>query len=201
MTEDLVFDTDCISSFLWVGEEKLLLNLYPGYQQRVNFSQVTIFYPSLIGQMILPKQVYYELSNPSVPHLGLRIRELCESGNLRVAPILLDTEEYEIYYELATSPPKGDIVIGKGEAAAIALAKSCDAILASNNLKDVSKYVVKFGLKHFTTGEILIDALNRGYINVSEGDTIWQRMLSKRRFLPTSSFSSYLKALNDSPIA
>ena len=172
MTEDPIFETDCISSFLWVGEEKLLLNLYP-------------------GQMILPKQVYYELSNPSVPHLGLKIRELCELGNLRLAPIFIDTKEYEIYYELAVSPPKGDIVIGKGEAAAIALAKSLDAILASNNLKDISKYVAKFGLKHFSTGEILIDALNRGFINVSDGDAIWQRMLSKRRFLPTSSFSSY----------
>lgn len=87
MTEDPIFETDCISSFLWVGEEKLLLNLYP-------------------GQMILPKQVYYELSNPSVPHLGLKIRELCELGNLRLAPIFIDTKEYEIYYELAVSPPK-----------------------------------------------------------------------------------------------
>ncbi|MFA5468432.1 MAG: hypothetical protein WC224_05170 [Sphaerochaetaceae bacterium] len=177
MTDNLVFDTDCISSFLWVGEEKLLTNLYP-------------------GQMILPKQVFYELSNPCIPHLGLKIEQLCSSGDLRLSEILFGSEEYELYCQLALSPPKGETVIGKGEAAAIVLARSFNAILASNNLKDVSKYVVKFGLKHFTTGEILIEALNKGYIDVREGDTIWQKMLSKRRFLPINSFSSFFLSKN-----
>ena len=30
MTDKLFFDTDCISSFLWVKEENILLKLYPG---------------------------------------------------------------------------------------------------------------------------------------------------------------------------
>lgn len=30
MIEQLIFDTDCISAFLWVGRENLLLKLYAG---------------------------------------------------------------------------------------------------------------------------------------------------------------------------
>jgi len=30
MTNKLFFDTDCISSFLWVKEENILIKLYPG---------------------------------------------------------------------------------------------------------------------------------------------------------------------------
>ncbi|MEA3423983.1 MAG: hypothetical protein U9Q80_09345, partial [Bacillota bacterium] len=59
-----------------------------------------------------------------------------------------NTEEYNLYYELAISPPKGERIIGKGEAAAIALAKTYNGVLASNNLKDISKYVEKYELEH-----------------------------------------------------
>jgi len=42
MTSKLFFDTDCISSFLWVKQEKILFHLYP-------------------GRIMLPVQVYVEL--------------------------------------------------------------------------------------------------------------------------------------------
>lgn len=54
MTSKLFFDTDCISSFLWVKQEKILFHLYP-------------------GRIMLPVQVYVELCNPSVPHLKKRL--------------------------------------------------------------------------------------------------------------------------------
>ncbi|WP_041459387.1 hypothetical protein [Aminobacterium colombiense] len=50
MIKKLFFDTGCISSFLWVKEEKILLTLYP-------------------ERIILPKQVSDELCNPSIPHI------------------------------------------------------------------------------------------------------------------------------------
>ena len=64
-----------------------------------------------------------------------------------------------MYRDLAILPPKGAKIIGKGEAAAIALAKTYGGILASNNLKDISKYVTKYNLRHKTTGEILVVAI------------------------------------------
>jgi hypothetical protein len=46
MTDKLFFDTDCISAFLWVKEENIILKLYP-------------------GKIILPKPVLNELTEVS----------------------------------------------------------------------------------------------------------------------------------------
>ena len=47
MTEPLFFDTDCISAFLWVDHESILSKLFP-------------------GRIVIPKEVYDELSHPGV---------------------------------------------------------------------------------------------------------------------------------------
>ena len=177
MINKLFFDTDCISSFLWVKEENILLKLYQ-------------------GRIILPKQVFNELSNPSIPHINSKVNQLCLNGDISTKEILANTEEYKLYYELAISPPKGEKIIGKGEAAAIALTKTNNGIIASNNLKDISKYVEKYGLEHVATGDILVTALNKGYINEATGNQIWSNMIAKRRILPTTTFSEYLKTIN-----
>lgn len=173
MTDKLFFDTDCISSFLWVKEENILFKLYP-------------------GKIVLPKQVFNELSNPSIPHINRKVNQLCLSGDIFTKEILANTEEYKLYYELVISPPKGEKIIGKGEAAAIALAKTYNGIIASNNLKDISKYVEKYGLEHVATGDILVTALNKGYIDETTGNQIWSNMIAKRRMLPTATFTEYL---------
>ena len=174
MTNKLFFDTDCISSFLWVKEENLLFKLYP-------------------NRIILPKQVYDELSNPSIPHIKSKVTKLCLNGDISTKEILTNTEEFNLYYELAIAPPKGKKIIGKGEAAAIALAKTYNGIIASNNLRDISKYVKKYNLEHVATGDILVAALNKGYIDETTGNQIWSNMIAKRRMLPTSTFTEYLK--------
>ena len=69
MTDKLFFDTDCISAFLWVKEENILFKLYP-------------------GKIILPKPVFSELSNPSIPHIKRKINELCLSGDVSTKEIL-----------------------------------------------------------------------------------------------------------------
>jgi predicted nucleic acid-binding protein len=135
MTDKLFFDTDCISAFLWVKEENILFKLYP-------------------GKIILPKPVFNELTNPSIPHIKRRVNELYLSGDVSTKEILVNTEEYKLYYELAISPPKGEKIIGKGEAAAIALAKTYNGIIASNNLKDISKYIEKYELEHIQLNQI-----------------------------------------------
>ena len=176
MTNKLFFDTDCISAFLWVKEENILFKLYP-------------------GKTILPSPVFKELSNPSIPHIKRKVNELCLSGEVSTKEILVNTEEYKLYHELAISPPKGERIIGKGEAAAIALAKTYNGILASNNLRDISKYVDKYELEHITTGDILVAALSKGFIDEPTGNQIWTNMISKRRMLPTATFTEYLKMI------
>ena len=85
------------------------------------------------------------------------------------------------------------MVIGKGEAAAIVMTKSSDGVLASNNLRDIQKYVDKYHLKHITTGDILVEALKKGIITETEGNAIWTNMIAKRRMLPTPTFTDFLK--------
>ena len=102
------------------------------------------------------------------------------------------SEEYLDYLQMTTSPENGMHIIGRGEAAGIAMAKHRDGTLASNNLRDVRLYVEKYNIAHITTGDILIEALDAGIITEAEGNTIWAEMIQKRRTLPTATFSEYL---------
>ena len=176
MTDKLFFDTDCISAFLWVKEENILFKLYP-------------------GKIILPRPVFNELDNPSIPHIKRKVKELCLTGDIDTKDIILGTKEYKLYHELTVSPPKGEKRIGKGEAAGIALAETYGGILASNNMKDISKYVEEYELEHITTADILVRALEEEHINESTGNQIWVNMIKKRRMLPASNLTEYLKMI------
>lgn len=172
MTESLFFDSDCISAFLWVGSENLLAKLYP-------------------GRIVIPKPVYDELSFPGIAHLKRRVDMLVSAGHAKVEVINMGTEIYNLYYKLTTTPEHGHVIVGKGEAASIAMAKFYDGIVASNNLKDIRLYIREFGLKHVTTGDILLEALNSGYITEPQGNMIWASMLAKRRKLGAETFTDY----------
>ena len=171
MTEKYFFDTDCLSAFLWVREESILARLYA-------------------GRIVLPTQVYNELQR--VPHLLARVDTLKNNGDLSVESIEAGSAEYKDYLQMTTSPEAGMRIIGKGEAAGIAMAKQRDGTLASNNLHDIRPYVEKYDISHITTGDILIKAMDAGIITEAEGNTIWSDMIRKRRMLPATTFSVYL---------
>ena len=63
---------------------------------------------------------------------------------------------------------------------------------ASNNYRDIAPYVEEYGLQHIDTGQILVEALDKGLINEEEGNKIWREMLAKKRKLPANTFSEYL---------
>ena len=105
MTEPLFFDTDCISAFLWVKEQSILVKMFP-------------------GRIGIPRQTYEELSIPEIPHLKSRVDQLIEGGQAQIVDINFDTEAYELYYRLTEAPTNGHRIIGKGEAACLALAKT-----------------------------------------------------------------------------
>lgn len=177
MTEPLFFDTDCISAFLWVDEESILSKLFP-------------------GRIIIPKEVYDELSHPGVNRIkGLKekVDSMIAGGQARIEMIMVGSETFKLYSKLVNNPDPGHKIIGKGEAASISLAKENDGILASNNLKDISDYVQEFNLRHLTTGDIMKIAYDRGFITEAQGNEIWASMISKRRRLGYLSFSEYLE--------
>ena len=119
---------------------------------------------------------------------------MVSSGCVKIESIQTGTDEYALYRQLTANPKQGHITIGRGEAAAIVLAKSQCGILASNNLKDISQYVSEFCLQHRTTGNILQEALTKGLITEASGNQLWQNMLKKRRQLGYATFSDFLAA-------
>lgn len=176
MTEPLFFDTDCISAFLWVNNESILSKLFP-------------------GRVIIPKEVYDELSHPGVNRVkGLKAQVdiMVRSGAATIETIVVGTDTYKLYRKLTNSPDLGHRVIGRGEAASISLAKERNGILASNNLKDISVYVEEYELSHVTTGDIMKMALDKGYIDEAQGNVIWANMIARRRKLGYATFSDYL---------
>ncbi|MCR5478953.1 MAG: hypothetical protein K6F27_03720 [Ruminococcus sp.] len=177
MTDPLFFDTDCLAAFLWVNNQNIIAQLYG-------------------NRIIIPKQTYNELAYPTTPHLKQRVDALINSGAAQIVDMSVDSKEYELFIKMTTNPDDGYKIIGDGEAASIALAKENNGILASNNFKDISYYVQKYSLAHVTTGDILVEALNKGIITEQQGNQIWFDMLSKRRKLGASSFSEYIRNHN-----
>lgn len=177
MTDRFFFDTDCLSAFLWVRGESILSRLYT-------------------GRIILPAQVYDELKR--VPHLLARVDRMRSGGDLRVDSMEVDSTEYRDYLRMITVPDSGSRIIGKGEAACIAMVKERGGTLASNNLRDIAHYIDKYRLQYITTGDILIEALHSGMISEIEGDEIWANMLRKRRMLPAAAFTDYMKMKTNS---
>ena len=140
----------------------------------------------------MPEPVYQELSNPSIPHIKQRADKLISTNVASVQQMVTGTEEYDLYSSLIKGI-KGEKQIGRGEAAGIALTKTYNGILASNNYKDVALYIKRYHLKHVDTGHILMEALEKQIITELEGNTIWQNMLNKNRRLPETSFTDYLR--------
>lgn len=171
MTDKIFFDTDCICAFLWVEQEIILERLYT-------------------GRIILPKQVYDEISK--VNRLLTRTDTLKNKGVLSIESIDTDSEEFNDYMQMTSSPEPGMRIIGPGEAASIAMVKRRGGTLASNNMRDIVPYVSVYGISHITTGDIMIEALRAGMITEAQGNTIWSNMIRRRRLLPTDTFSDYL---------
>lgn len=171
MTDQIYFDTDCISSFLCVGYENILLQLYK-------------------NRIFLPQQVIRELL--FVPNFKSRINGLISSKHFQVSPIVYGSPESDLFLKLTANPDPGFNKIGDGEASAISLAKCNDGILGSSNFKDIKQYVYLYKLKHLPTGDILVEAFETGIISAGQGNAIFANMKNHGRMLPTGTFSDYL---------
>lgn len=170
MTEPLFFDNDCIAAFLWVEEQSILAQMYP-------------------GRIVIPKPVYEELS---VPHLRERLDYMITSGQAVIRDIDTNTDTYDLYYQMTQEPKNNRKFIGNGEASCLALAKEENGIIASNNLRDISDYIVELDLQHITTADIMVEAFQAGLITEAQGNAIWANMLRKRRKIGAASFSDFL---------
>ena len=173
LTDSIFFDTDCICAFLWVNEESLLERMFP-------------------GKIVIPKEVYDEINRPTILHLKTRIDQLIANGSAIVMSMDISSQEYALYRKLTTNSGRNK-VIGRGEAASIVLARKYNGVLGSNNLRDISYYIKKYSLKNVTTGDILVEAFQKGLITEQKGNIIWTNMLNKKRQIGANSFTEFLQ--------
>ena len=171
MTEPLFLDTDCLSTFLVVGHEYLILQLYA-------------------GRIGIPEQVYGELRK--VSFIKNKVDTLLKANKVTLYQIAVGTNPGALYLKMTTSPDKGYKIIGSGEAAAIVLAKQHDGILGSNNMRDILPYIQLFNLKHRTSATIMVEAFEQHLISEGQGNVIWRDMLQRNRKLPADTFTEFL---------
>jgi predicted nucleic acid-binding protein len=176
MTKAIYFDTDCLSSFLWVKEHRILLALY-------------------LGRIHIPQAVYVELSSPGIEHLKAILDSLIMDGLIIKDILSSDSDEEKLYYQLIHNPEHGRKIIGRGEASAIALSKELKGILASNNLRDVQIYIELYGLESLTTPTIMMKAVEEALISEDDANKIWTQMIRKKRKLPFDTFTEFRNSL------
>jgi predicted nucleic acid-binding protein len=174
MTDEIFFDTDCLSSFLCVNQEAILIKLYS-------------------GKIKIPRHVYDELCQPNQINFINKINSMIQDGHASIVDLLFSTSEAKTYFMLTKNPPSGFKIIGKGEAAALALAITFSGTLASNNYSDIGQYLDSYGLKNLSTTHILFEAYTKTLITEDGGNFIWRNMQNRKRLLPYTSFSEALK--------
>lgn len=157
MIDDLFFDTDCLSSFIIVGREDILLSVYDGHIK-------------------IPAQVNAELFCHGMVNERNVVNNLIADGKIEVVVLERKSAEAKIYRKLTQDPDIGDKKIGSGEAAAIALAYTNKGILASCNYRDVWRYIQKYNLKYTDVAETLYYAIEHHYITIDDAENVWAAM-------------------------
>ncbi len=178
MTQKIFIDTDLLSSFLWVNKINYLVKALPGFKIQI------------------PIQVANEIHRPlpGLKTIQNRFAIAKANGDLSILQDFdADTPEHREYLRL-TQGINYPLAIGRGEAACIVWAKTQNAWMGSNNLKDISYFVSTFGLQCITTCDILLALFDQLILNEEELSKIYRDMVKEHRFLPYATFSLLLEA-------
>ena len=172
LTKRAFFDTDYLSSFLRIDRMDLILDKY--------------------GEILISKEVKKELcDNNNNYYIKKRFQKVCEEGKVKIYEIESGTEEWDITLNLMLMSE--DVSKNRGEIASIALAKSKNCILASNNLKDVCDCVDHYNLKHTTTATELVEFCKNKLIDFKQAESYWRTMTQFGISLPKTSFENFYK--------
>lgn len=166
----IVFDNDCISSFLWIKRLDIINALFP-------------------NQIIIPQSVYDEIDKIKSSQYRFVFNDLksqISKGSWKLRNIAIPSQEFNEYINLISI--KNPKRIGKGEAAAIVIARALNGTLASNNLSDILPYVGNNKLPYICTDNILYLSYEKKYFSLEEGSQIWNDMKRKKRKLPNYDF-------------
>lgn len=169
---NLVFDNDCLASFIWIKRLDILVFLY---ENRMFVPQVVVDELSYMKRYKKYKWVYYDLL------------KAIKNKIFKVIKINIDEKAFGEYSILRKEGK------GKGESAAIAIAKTMDNYTACNNLRDIRPYIKKGEINNLVTLDILYEYYIKADISICEIDKILNDMRSKKRDLPDINFAEYLK--------
>ncbi len=165
----LVLDADLLSSFAWVDRLDILEQLFS-------------------KQMVVLDEVMNELRR--VQHLSARVQNCIDKGHIENVSMTADSPEA---LELGRILEEGKF--GSGEAACMAYLKHNKGTMCSNNLSDVHAFCQDNKKDLMTTAMIVHQAVDKAVIDDAEAESIWAKMIAKRRKLPADSYSAYLTSL------
>ena len=158
----VILDNNCISNFYNAEALKLILNLWPP------------------GTFKIPSRVYQEAS--SWPEHGEEVcgivKELADKNVIEIVEINDDSEtEIKYYIQLKLAAP----VLGEGESEAIAIAKSREYIVATDDGQATERCRNLFpSVEVVTTGDILKMAKSDGLLAESQIKHMWKLIKSKK---------------------
>jgi len=156
--------------------------------------KVRVFAATTIpGQNHNPRPGVWRVVKSENSHLKRQIDAMIYAKEARKVDIIVGTQEYATYFQLTAQLSRGRKLIGAGEAAAIVLAKMHNGIVASNNLSDIGSCVQQWGLRHVTTGDILVHAYNKGLITEAEGNFLGPQCFQNEEDWVPSVFQSSLE--------
>lgn len=168
----LVFDNDCLASFLWIRRIDILETLY---KSRMYIPQIVVDEFSYLKSYSNYSWAYNDLI------------DAIQKGLFTVIDIKVGDKTFEEYNRLIK------LNKGKGESAAIAIAKTMDNYIACNNLRDIRPLIDCGELNNIFTLDILYEYYIKENKTIDEIEKIITDMRSKKRKLPNISFEEYVK--------
>ena len=179
----LFVDTDCLSCFLFTDKGSLIQRVFPD------------------RKIIIPHAVDVELNKNRIHyHDNLKKRKIIDGYDLAKQNNYFDvlddfeSESHEFYMvmKLVGKGYEGGPSIGLGEAQVIAAAYgSDDAVIASNNLRDITEYVQKLKIKNYTASDILYKAYEMGLEDETTIESLWCDLVTNDYFMPCNSFAEF----------
>ena len=142
--KSIVFNIDCLLNFLKVKRSDLLEKEFK--------------------YIIISNKVYNTLSNPSISqYIRDDLNSLIEKKFIRIEEINLNTDAFELYYNIVNNYDKE--ILGEGEASSIALAVKNNKTLAFNNQNLIETYLKEYDIKCINTKYILNNLLENEIIS------------------------------------
>lgn len=158
----LVFDNDCLASFIWIKRIDILINLY---KDRIFVPQIVVDEFSFMKRYSKYSWVYQD------------VIDAINDGLFQVIEI---DSEHQAFFEYNKLIKMGK---GKGESAAIAIAKTMDNYTACNNLRDIRPFIDNNEINNLLTFDILFEYYQKNNKSIDEIEKIIAKMRSKKRKL------------------